>query len=259
MRHLARTLSVRLLGEERVMFVRSGPTTPILLRQMLGQPKQGLRALGVITRPENERWPLPLRALGALHDVDPPALIREYNIDPVIISAEGIEDDALLELVNACREAGVKISAVPSLAAMMGPAATVDHLQGITLIGINTPGQARSNRFFKRAMDVAGASVLLILTAPVWAAVAIAIKLDSPGPVLFRQSRIGRRGQLIRLTKFRSMVIDAEERRAALLAASRQSSWLDLEHDPASRASGISCAARVWTSCPTCGTSCAAT
>lgn len=232
LRNVARTASVRLLGDERVMFVGSGPMTPILLEQMIRQPRRGLRAIGVITRSENERWPLALHELGALGEVDAAALIREYRIDRVIVSAEGIEDDALLDLVNVCRDACVKISALPSLAAMMGPAATVDHLQGITLIGINTPGLARSNRYFKRAMDVVGASLLLVITIPVWLAVAIAIKLDSPGPVLFRQNRIGRQGREIRLAKFRSMVVDAEARRTSLLAGSRQEGWLDLEHDP---------------------------
>jgi lipopolysaccharide/colanic/teichoic acid biosynthesis glycosyltransferase len=67
---------------------------------------------------------------------------------------------------------------------------------------------------------------------PVWAAVAIAIKLDSPGPVLFRQNRIGRQGRALRLAKFRSMVADAEAQRTSLLAGSRQEGWLDLERDP---------------------------
>jgi exopolysaccharide biosynthesis polyprenyl glycosylphosphotransferase len=126
----------------------------------------------------------------------------------------------------------VKINALPSLAAMMGPAATVDHLEGITLIGINTPSLSRSNRMLKRAMDVVGATVLLALSAPVWIAAAIAVRLDSRGPILFRQSRIGRGGRPFKVAKFRSMVVDAEARRAALLAQSRQSEWLDLEHDP---------------------------
>ena len=67
-------------------------------------------------------------------------------------------------------------------------------------------------------MDIVGAAILLLITAPLWIVVAIAIKLDSPGPVLFRQSRIGRGGKPFKLTKFRSMVVDAEARREALLA-----------------------------------------
>jgi len=231
-RVLARKLSLRLFGAERVLFVGSGQMTPILVRQMLRQPRYGLSPLAVLTRPENDRWPLPLTDAGALADVDAATYITEHRIDRVIISAEGIDDEALLELVNVCRQLCVNVSALPSLASMMGPAATVDHLEGITLIGINTPSLARSNRIFKRTMDIVGASLLLLVTTPVLIAVAVAIKLDSPGPVLFRQNRIGRGGKAFRLTKFRTMVADAESRRAQLLAQSRQAQWLDLEHDP---------------------------
>jgi exopolysaccharide biosynthesis polyprenyl glycosylphosphotransferase len=231
-RTLARKAALRLSGAERVLFVGSGPMTPIIARQLVRRPGQGLEAVGVLTRHENERWPLPLMTLGALEDVEPSEIIAAYAIDRVIVSAEGIEDDELLDLVSGCRELGVKISALPSLAAMMGPAATVDHLEGITLIGINTPSLTRSSRFLKRAIDVVGASVLLLISSPVWLAVAIAVKVDSSGPVFFRQKRIGRGGRPFELMKFRSMVADAEAQRDALLARSRQAQWLDLEDDP---------------------------
>lgn len=232
LRFLIRKLALRLFGAERVMFVGSGPMTPILVRQMMRQPRHGLEAVGVLTRPENDHWPLPLPQVGALGSVDAAAVINHHAVDRVIVSAEGIDDDMLLDLVSLCRQLGVKISALPSLAAMMGPAATVDHLEGITLIGINTPSLARSNRCFKRAMDIAGAFVLLAVTSPILLLIAISIKLDSPGPVLFRQKRVGRGGHPIKLAKFRSMVLDAEAQREALLKHSRQSQWLDLEHDP---------------------------
>src|SRR5437763_16522925 len=97
----------------------------------------------------------------------------------------------------------IKISALPSLAAMIGPAATIDHLEGITLIGINTPTLARSSRVLKRAMDIVGASILLLCSLPILIAITIAIKLNSRGPVLFRQNRVGRGGKPFKLTKFR--------------------------------------------------------
>ncbi len=231
-RMLARKLALRICGSERVLFVGSGPMTPIIVRQMVRRPGEGLEAVGVLTRHENERWPLPVAAIGPLEAVDPVAIIDAHAIDRVIVSAEGVEDDELLDLVSRCRELGVKISALPSLAAMMGPAATVDHLEGITLIGINTPSLARSSRFLKRAIDVVGASALLLISSPIWLAVAITVKLDSSGPVFFRQKRVGRGGQPFELMKFRSMVADAEAQREALLARSRQDKWLDLEDDP---------------------------
>jgi exopolysaccharide biosynthesis polyprenyl glycosylphosphotransferase len=231
-RAVARVSAVRLLGDEHVMFVGSGPMTPILVRQMMQAKRRGLKVTLALSRDENERWPLPLPVAGALADVDPASIIEEYKIDRVIVSAEGIEDDALLDLISVSRQLGVKISALPSLATMMGAGATVDHLEGITVIGINTPSLARSNRLFKRAMDIIGAAVLLLVTAPIWIVAAVAIRLESPGPILFRQDRIGRGGKPLRLTKFRSMVADAEAQRASLLADSRHVLWLDLEHDP---------------------------
>jgi exopolysaccharide biosynthesis polyprenyl glycosylphosphotransferase len=231
-RSLVRAFGLRNLGPERVMFVGSGPMTPILVRQMLQQPRHRLEPVGVLTQPENERWPLPLSVIDSLGAADPATVLHAHGVDRVIISAEGIEDDRLLNLISVCRQMGVKISTLPSLSAMMGPAATIDHLEGITLIGLNTPTLARSARLLKRAMDLVGAGLLLIVTAPLWIVAAIMIRLESPGPILFRQQRVGRGGRPFELTKFRSMTADAEARREALLAQSRQSNWLDLEHDP---------------------------
>jgi len=232
LRVAARHVAARVLGAERVLFIGSGPMTPILVRQILASPRHGLEPVGVLRQPENERWPLPVPELGELAAVDARALLREHGVQRVIVSAEGIEDERLLDVISLCRQLGIKISTLPSLSAMMGPGATIDSLEGITLIGLNTPSLARSSRILKRLMDIAGAGFLLVLSSPVWVAAAIAIRLDSPGPILFRQKRVGRGGQPFRLTKFRSMVADAEAQRAGLLAQSRQQKWLDLEHDP---------------------------
>jgi exopolysaccharide biosynthesis polyprenyl glycosylphosphotransferase len=232
LRSIARMVGARLLGSERVLFVGSGPMTPMLARQILCQPAHGLDPVGALTRYESAEWPLPVKTLGRLGEVDPSELLVSNRIDRVMVSAEGVDDELLLDLINACRTLGVKVSALPSLAAMMGPAATIDQLEGITLISLNPPALARSSRIFKRGMDLVGAGLLLILSAPIWIVATIAIKLDSPGPVLFRQERIGRGGKPFRLAKFRSMVTDAEDQREALLAQSRQQGWLDLEQDP---------------------------
>lgn len=232
LRWVTRKLSLRVLGPERVMFVGSGPMTPILVRQVQQRPSSGLELVGALTRLENDQWPLPLPSLGVLGEVDAVVVLREARVDRVVVSGEGIEDNHLREVVELCRIMAVKVSALPSLAAMIGPAATIDQLEGVTVIGLNLPSLPRSSRLLKRAMDIAGALALLILTAPLWAIIAIAVRLDSPGPVLFRQERIGRGGRPFRLAKFRSMVSDAEARRAELMAMSRQAEWLDLDHDP---------------------------
>jgi exopolysaccharide biosynthesis polyprenyl glycosylphosphotransferase len=232
LRSAARGLAARWFGPERVLFVGSGPMTPVLVRQICARPSGGLMPVGALTREENLRWPLALPSLGELAEVDPTEVITAQHVDRVMVSAEGIEDAPLLDLIEVCRRLGVKISALPSLAAMMGPGAMIDNLEGITLIGIHTPSLARSSRYVKRAMDIVGSSLLLLLTSPLWIGAAIAIRLDSRGPILFRQERVGRAGRRFKVAKFRSMVVDAEEMRQALLAESRQEGWLDLDNDP---------------------------
>ncbi|MCA1682450.1 MAG: sugar transferase [Actinobacteria bacterium] len=232
LRSFTRRLSLLAFGSERVVVVGSGPMAQVLVRQVLRQSAHGLHLVGSITRTENAEWPLPITTLGALQEIDSVDVLLEHRVERVIVSGEGISEEALLGLVGDCRRMGIMVSALPSLAAMIGPAATIDQLEGITMIGLTVPTLARSSQALKRAMDIGGALVLLIVTAPVSLAAAIAIKLDSPGPIMFRQQRIGRGGAPFPLTKFRTMVVDAEARRAELLQQSRQASWLDLEHDP---------------------------
>jgi len=126
----------------------------------------------------------------------------------------------------------VKVSVVPQLFAAMGPAVEIDDVEGVTVLGVNPPVLPRSSRAIKRTVDVLGALALLLVSAPLLAVAAVAIKLDSPGPVLFTQVRVGRERRRFRLLKFRTMVVDAERRQEELRARSRDPNWLLLDDDP---------------------------
>jgi lipopolysaccharide/colanic/teichoic acid biosynthesis glycosyltransferase len=89
-----------------------------------------------------------------------------------------------------------------------------------------------ARRLAKRGLDVVAASTLLIAVAPVLALIALLVRLDSPGPALFRQVRVGMRGRRFRVAKFRTMVVDAEAQAAALRAQSEDPDWLLLKRDP---------------------------
>jgi lipopolysaccharide/colanic/teichoic acid biosynthesis glycosyltransferase len=138
----------------------------------------------------------------------------------------------VLELVRAAQEAGVKVSVLPQPFDAMGPSVEVDNVEGLTVFGMYPPVLARSSRAIKRTMDIAGSFALLVGLAPLTAVIALAIKLDSPGPVLFRQQRIGRGGRPFRVLKFRTMVAGADEMLDGLLADSSDPDWLLLERDP---------------------------
>ena len=121
---------------------------------------------------------------------------------------------------------------MPKLFDGLGPSVEIDDVEGVLLLGITPPVLSRSSRVLKRGMDVVGASGLLLLTAPVLAAIAVAIKLTSPGPVLFRQQRIGKSGHRFELIKFRTMHVGAEEMQEQLRAQSRDPDWLLIDDDP---------------------------
>jgi exopolysaccharide biosynthesis polyprenyl glycosylphosphotransferase len=158
--------------------------------------------------------------------------VERDGAERIVVAREDFEEDALFDLVCRAREHGVKVSVLPQLFDALGPSVEIDDVEGMTVLGVNPPVLPRSSRFLKRTMDIVGALTVLVLTAPLFAVIALAVKLDSRGPVFFRQERIGLWGRRFRLVKFRTMAVDAEERRDELLAESKDPGWLLLDHDP---------------------------
>jgi len=100
---------------------------------------------------------------------------------------------------------------------VVGSSVEFDDVNGMPVLGIHPFGVSRSTRLLKRAFDLLGSVAGLLLISPLMALIAVAIKLDSPGPVLFRQRRIGRDGGEFEIFKFRTMVDGADEKKAQLL------------------------------------------
>jgi lipopolysaccharide/colanic/teichoic acid biosynthesis glycosyltransferase len=126
----------------------------------------------------------------------------------------------------------LKVSVLPQSYEAIGAAAEIDDLEGMTLLGLYPPGLSCSARITKRALDLFCSVALLLVLAPLLAAIALAIKLGSRGPVLFRQERIGRGGRRFAVLKFRTMVEGADAMIGALAEASLDPHWLLLDHDP---------------------------
>jgi lipopolysaccharide/colanic/teichoic acid biosynthesis glycosyltransferase len=127
----------------------------------------------------------------------------------------------------------VRVSLLPRVLDVVGSSVVFDQLDGLTLLGVRRFGLTRSSLFVKRAFDLCGASVMLLASAPAMALIALAVKLDSRGPVLFRQTRVGRDGRRFRICKFRTMGVDAEERKAGLRDANEVAGGLfKIAEDP---------------------------
>jgi len=108
------------------------------------------------------------------------------------------------------------VSVLPRMFEVMGSAVEFDDVDGLTMLGVRPFGLSRSSRALKRAFDLFVTTLGVIAVSPILLAVAIAIRLDSKGPILFRQVRVGRDGHHFKIFKFRSMVVDAEEQKERL-------------------------------------------
>jgi exopolysaccharide biosynthesis polyprenyl glycosylphosphotransferase len=232
LRSLARRLGVSMLGPERLLLVGDRDQIKTLARKLSAHPEYGVEAVGLISRSADAEWPTELPILGSMCELDLKRLVRDYGVERLVVAHEDFEEGALFDLLHGCRELNVKVSVIPQLFDALGPSVELDDIEGITVLGVNPPVLPRSSRLLKRTIDLVGSAVLLLLTAPLLLAVAIAVRLDSPGPVFFRQVRIGRCGKRFRLVKFRTMAVDAEARRVELLAASKDPDWLLIENDP---------------------------
>jgi exopolysaccharide biosynthesis polyprenyl glycosylphosphotransferase len=116
----------------------------------------------------------------------------------------------MLNLVRTLKAVGVRVSVLPRLLEVVGSSVEFDDLHGVTVMGVRRFDLTRSSAAFKRAFDLLGASLGVLAVAPLLIVIAVAIKLDSRGPVFFRQLRVGRHGQRFFMLKFRTMVPDAE-------------------------------------------------
>jgi exopolysaccharide biosynthesis polyprenyl glycosylphosphotransferase len=231
-RALARAGFVRLVSPERVLLIGTGPASGALIGKMRAKASLRLEPIGMVSCDEDAGEVLALPRMGCLEEVDLPSLMVKQRIGRVVVADAEVEGDRLLGVLRDCKKVSVKVSLLPATCSALGPSVEIDDLQGVTVLGISPPVLSRSSRIAKRSLDLAGAGLLSVLAFPVLIMSAIAIKRDSPGPVFLRQERIGRDGARFRLLKLRTMVADAEARRAELLAQSDDPGWLHLDHDP---------------------------
>jgi exopolysaccharide biosynthesis polyprenyl glycosylphosphotransferase len=170
-------------------------------------------------------------ALGATTDL--PAVLDREAVDLVILALPWSSRDRIVHLVNVCEASGVNVRIVPDLFQLTLNRVDLDSFYGIPLIAVRQPVIGGWQLRAKRALDVALAALLLTLTAPLTACIAIAVRLESAGPVLFRQVRVGRNGTSFTCLKFRSMTPDAERERRRLEALNEASGPLfKIRDDP---------------------------
>jgi exopolysaccharide biosynthesis polyprenyl glycosylphosphotransferase len=178
------------LGYKLVGFVRSG-----------AKGEQGGRSRNSVYRT--------LPVLGSPRDI--PRLIKQHGIEEILVGLDSTEHDQLLEIMKYCNGYDIGMKVMPDLYDIVSGQARLSSLYGFPLMEIRPQLLRPWEEVFKRALDIGVSLMILILGFPAWALIAVALRLDSRGPVLYRQERVGRNGRMFRIFKFRSMRTDAEK------------------------------------------------
>jgi exopolysaccharide biosynthesis polyprenyl glycosylphosphotransferase len=199
---------------QNVIIVGSGHVARLLADKVEKHPEYGLRVVGFVDRDDRgvaaQDGKSPL--IGRTNDLRD--LVTAYRAQRVVIAFSTDSHDETLGVIRSLQGTDVQIDIVPRMFEVLGTNAQLHTIEGVPLVGLPSTKLSGSSRFLKRSLDLSASALGLALLAPVFLVAALAIKLDTRGPVFFRQVRVGAGDRKFRVYKFRTMVVDAEDRKA---------------------------------------------
>ena len=195
---------------DRVVIVGAGETGRTVMSTLVANPELGYQVVGFVDdNPEKASTDIGrFQALGPVDNL--PRLLEDQLIDQVIIALPWQAHRKIVRLVSECQRADVRASIIPDMFQLSLSQVGVEDINGIPLIGMREVSLSGFNLALKRVTDVILSALMLIIGSPLLLLVALAIRLDSKGPILYRQDRVGRSGRLFRMVKFRSMIVGAD-------------------------------------------------
>jgi exopolysaccharide biosynthesis polyprenyl glycosylphosphotransferase len=213
---LARTVARRACNhsdayQQNTVIVGAGDIGQLICRKFIKHPEYGANVVGLV-----DRWPKPRRPdlpehltiLGGPERL--PEIIERLNVERVVIAFSNESAPELLALLRQLRPYGVQIDLVPWLFELIGPRVSVHTVEGLPLLGLPAQRPSTASRVLKRALDVAVAGASLIVLGPLMLYIAFRVRRDSPGPALFRQTRLGKDMREFTALKFRTMKVDTD-------------------------------------------------
>ncbi len=201
---------------QNTVIVGTDEVGQLAARKILRHREYGINLVGFVDR-EPVKLEAGLEHLAVLGAPDGlPEVVRAFDIERVIIAFAGHSNEQTLELIRTLKDAEVQVDIVPRLFELVSSNAGIHTVEGLPLVSLPPLRLAPSSRFLKRAMDVTVSLFGLVVLVPLFAVIALLIKLDSPGPAFFRQVRMGARDKTFEIVKFRTMAVGSETRRGAL-------------------------------------------
>lgn len=220
LRGWARCLWRRITPPERAMIVGDGSLAQAVRRKIELFPDTHVRVVDTVPTEV-------ARANGAISSAG------LSGVERVILASHALNEDVLAKCVRVCRQLRMKLSVVPPVRGMFGTAVELRHIADLPVVEYNTGSAARSTLILKRALDIGVALPACVLLLPLAAVIAVAVRVGSPGGVIFSQIRAGHHGRPFRIYKFRTMVSDAEARLPEVVCLDRlPEPVFKLESDP---------------------------
>jgi exopolysaccharide biosynthesis polyprenyl glycosylphosphotransferase len=213
-RTLARSMALRVADVERCLFIGDTASAQTIRSKLSERCGTKATLVAHVDLHEVAPWSTSVfspQRLGEIRE-----LAHTLDIHRAIVAPGSTDGGEMLDLVCALKAVGVRVSVLPRLLEVVGSSVEFDDLHGVTVMGVRRFSLTRSTALVKRAFDLVGASLGLLAALPLMVAVAILIKLDTRGPVFFRQLRVGRYGVHFSMFKFRTMIAGAEQLRESL-------------------------------------------
>ncbi len=208
-RSIQRRMLMAGIGASKTIIVGNPDKAAQLYRDVKKYPALGYSVVGYAGLSDHMRSPEGLPTLGSirnLHDV-----LAEGDIKQVLIALDSSEHEHLLDIIGQCNSRKVGLKIIPDLYDIISGQARTNQIYGFPLIEISPQLMSPWEESLKRILDVSVASVVLVVGMPFWMLIGMIIKLESDGPVIYRQERVGKDGMVFPILKFRTMRKDAEK------------------------------------------------
>lgn len=211
MRIVRRSLNIKGRDLRRVLLIGGGQAAERALERLDELAWAGVQLVGYLTDGEPiSSFNGSITLLGSLDKVD--HVVQQYSVEDVLVALPAESYQKVNELVSCLIDKPCNIWVVPDYFSLLIYGGHVEDLGGVPMISLKSPTLTGYQRVVKRAFDLAAGTILQIIALPILTVLALAIKLDSPGPAFFKQRRVGENGRMFLMYKFRSMVQDADSR-----------------------------------------------
>jgi exopolysaccharide biosynthesis polyprenyl glycosylphosphotransferase len=204
----------QLTGQAAGLVIGPGRTVDMVARRVSTHPETRLELVGYLS-PEAEATATELPRLGSLADIS--RVARELEIERVVVTEQEMGQVDAERLIQECKVEGLALTFLPQHYGLLGPGIELNRLAELPVLDFRFSDPPRSTMAMKRTMDLFVSVCVLLLLSPLLALIALAILFDSGRPVLFRQRRAGQEGRPFTMLKFRTMVVDAEQRLPELI------------------------------------------